>query len=176
MSGPFHELDEDVIPPTEKEQTVELKEASPLLVASARGFGSREDVTRIMMDLFRWVLTKGGQVSSYPLALFPTIPENSTRPNGPFEVCVPVRERILEEEDLVIRHLPGIKVACSRHRGSLSGINEAYGRIREWILENGLTPLGRSREIYLTSPFENKEEDMVTEIQIPVKRLPGNTH
>lgn len=164
------------MPIMEEDQIVELKETSPLLVASARGFGSREDVTRIMMDLFRWVLTKGGQVSSYPMALFPEIPENSTRPNGPFEVCVPVRDRILEEGDLVIRHLPGISGACSRHRGSLSGIHKTYGRIWTWIRENGFTPLGRSREIYLTSPFENSQEDLVTEIQIPVKRLPGNTH
>jgi len=164
------------MPVMEKDQVVELKETSPLLVASARGFGSREDVTRIMMELFRWVLTQGGQVSSYPMALFPDIPENSTQPRGPFEACVPIRDRILEEEDLVIRNLPGISGACSRHHGSLSGIHESYGRIRAWILENGLTPLGRSREIYLTSPLENSQEDLVTEIQIPVKRLPGIIH
>lgn len=160
----------------DKDQVVDFKVTASVLVASQKGFGSLEDVIRAMMELFRWVLMKGGKVASYPMALFPDFPDSRQRDSGPFEVCVPIEGETREEEDVAIRTLTGITVAFCRHYGNLKEVHKTYGLILKWIGENGFVPDGTSREIYLTSPLQDEEEDLVTEIQIPVKRQARSIH
>ena len=129
----------------DEDQAVDFKETPSLMVASMDGFGSFEDVIRIMMDLFQWVLQRGGKVASYPLAVFQVIPESRSGSTASFEVCVPIEKKILEDEGVTIRSLPGTSVACCRHLGSLENMHRTYSRTLNWIKENGFVPEGMSR-------------------------------
>jgi effector-binding domain-containing protein len=152
--------------------TVDLKETPALTVAAVRASGPFDEIRSVLMDLFRWVLSEGGNVTSYPMALFPEIPGEQVSEEGIFEVCLPVGDDTSLEgrEDVRIYRLPPVTVAFCRHYGSLESADETYDLLLTWTANNGFSTMAPAREIYLTNPMETEETAQVTEIQVPVEK------
>jgi effector-binding domain-containing protein len=55
------------------------------------------------------------------------------------------------------------------HRGPYQEVGVAYTRLFEYIEEHGLELAGPSRALYLNDPEEVTEEELMSEIQLPVK-------
>ena len=64
------------------------------------------------------------------------------------------------------RVVPGGKHAILVHRGPYEEMDEAYGRIGQWISDNGLQIAGPPQEAYLTAPDD--PAGPITEIRWPV--------
>ena len=152
---------------------VGIKEVDPIWVACVKHSGSYEDIGEILMDLFRWVLVNGEKVASYPMALFPADSQDDPPEDVSFEACIPIQAEagIKGDSEVKIREIPAATVAFVRHLGSFSQMDETYDRIHSWIRENGYRAAGHSRELYLTNPMEHSEEELRTEIQIPVEAV-----
>ncbi|UCG38539.1 MAG: GyrI-like domain-containing protein [bacterium] len=150
---------------------VSLKDVPALTVASVSSTGPFEEVSRVFMELFRWVLFKGGKVASYPMALFPSPPGDVPSEGVRFEACIPVDPSagVKPSEGVGVRQLEAVTVASARHHGSLADVGRTYDLILRWMGENGYEAAGPSRELYLTNPLQTPEEDLVTEVQMPVK-------
>ena len=105
-----------VLPPDSDEQSIALKEIPSLTVASVESTGSFEQITRVFMDLFRWVLVKGGRVNAYPVVLFPASLDKVPAEGVRFEACIPLdpSSELTPEEDVSVRELPACTVAFSR--------------------------------------------------------------
>ena len=151
---------------------VDLKQIPTLTVATVQSTGSFADVSEVFMELFQWVLVNGGRASSYPMALFPDPPDKLPPDEIRFEACIPLDiEGGLEPGDgVTIRQLPETTVAFVRYEGVPGNVGLAYERIFTWAAENGYKIEGPSRELYLTNPMQTPEEELVTEIQVPVKQ------
>ena len=65
------------------------------------------------------------------------------------------------------RVVPGGKAAVLIHHGSYDTIDQAYGRIGQWIAENGMKIAGPPQEAYLTAPDD--PSGPVTELRFPVE-------
>ncbi|UCF30019.1 MAG: GyrI-like domain-containing protein [bacterium] len=152
---------------------VGIKEAGPLRVACVSYSGPYEDIGRVLMDLFRWVLVNGGKVVSYPMVLFPPDDQGDPQEGVSFDACIPVQpdSPITGDAHVKITEIQAVTVAFTRHHGSFSTVGETYERIHAWIRDNGYRVAGRSRELYLTNPLEHSEEDLRTEIQIPIEAV-----
>ncbi|WP_255361880.1 GyrI-like domain-containing protein [Methanosarcina barkeri] len=50
-----------------------------------------------------------------------------------------------------------------------SGVKAGYNLIFWYARENNLETLGSSRELYFNVPAEVPEEELMTEIQVPIK-------
>lgn len=161
-----------MIPPDQNaDQTIDTKEVPALTIASVESTGSFERLTHVFMDLFRWVLLKGGKVTSYPMALFPAPPGEVPAEGVRFEACIPIdpESDIKPGDEVSIRQLPACTVVFTRHQGGFGEVGKTYDRLLEWVGDNGHEVTGPSRELYLTNPMQTEEEELVTEIQIPVK-------
>ena len=153
------------------EQAITLKEVPALTIAFVESTGSFERLTHVFMDLFRWVLLKGGKVTSYPMALFPAPPGEVLAEGVRFEACIPIdpESDIKPGDEVSIRQLPACTVVFTRHQGGFGEVGKTYDRLLEWVGDNGHEVTGPSRELYLTNPMQTEEEELVTEIQIPIK-------
>ena len=154
------------------EQLIALKETPALTIAVVESTGSFEEISLVFMDLFRWVLVNGGKVSSYPMALFPSPPDQVPAEGVRFEACIPIDPStgLTPGDGVNIRQFPAATVAFVRHQGGYSEVGLAYDRILTWAAETGYEVDGPSRELYLTNPMQTPEGELVTEIQIPVKK------
>jgi effector-binding domain-containing protein len=64
------------------------------------------------------------------------------------------------------RVVPGGRAGVLVHHGSYEDIDQAYGRIGQWITDNGMQITGPPQEAYLTGPDD--PAGLVTEIRWPV--------
>ena len=154
------------------ERAIDIKETPALTIAVVESTGSFEDISRVFMELFRWVLFNGGKVTSYPMALFPSPPDQVPAEGVRFEACIPIDPStgLTPGDGVAIRQIPGATVAFTRYQGGYGEIGLAYDRILTWAAEAGYEVDGPSRELYLTNPMQTPEGELVTEIQIPVKK------
>lgn len=86
------------------------------------------------------------------------------------EIALPVMGRIsVEDPKMEIKTLPAIRAISIIYRGPYPGVEAGYNRIFSYAGENRLETLGPGRELYFNDPAEVPEEELMTEIQIPVK-------
>ena len=87
------------------------------------------------------------------------------------ETCEAVTEKKEDSALVKFRELPEITAACIFHKGSYSNFSESYAAILRFIEENGYKICGNIRENYIDGMWnKDREEDWLSEIQIPVSR------
>jgi effector-binding domain-containing protein len=83
-------------------------------------------------------------------------------------VCMPVAPGATAGPGTDLEEVPGGAVASVLHKGPYSGIGAAYEALQAWMEVNGRRPGGPPREVYLNSPSEVPESELLTEIDWPV--------
>ena len=96
------------------------------------------------------------------------------------EIFVPVSGPVLATDRIAYRRLPAARVASVMHRGSYGGVADARRALLEWVGASGLVSAGPMRTLYLQFGADpalrlppdwlvERSEDLVTELQLPVK-------
>ena len=85
-------------------------------------------------------------------------------------VAVPVTGKIsVTNPDIEIRNLPAVSVLSLVHKGPYESIGIAYQKLMEYANAQGIELTGPFRELYLNNPQETTPENIMTEIQAPIK-------
>jgi len=85
------------------------------------------------------------------------------------ECAAPVTGRIsLTDPAMEVRTIPGGTFLTLLFKGPHMGLHSAWTRIGAYAEEHGYIPTGPHREVYLSDPNEVAEEELLTELQIPV--------
>lgn len=88
------------------------------------------------------------------------------------ELCEAVTEKKEEKDGLYYKTMPEIEAACIFHKGSYATFAESYETVLCFVEENGYAICGEIREKYIDGIWnKEREEDWLTEIQIPVKKI-----
>lgn len=69
------------------------------------------------------------------------------------------------------RTLPAVKVVSAIYKGPYDGVEIGYSRLFEYMAEHGLEIAGESRSLYINDPDEVSEEELLTEVQIPIMKI-----
>jgi len=86
------------------------------------------------------------------------------------EVAVPITGKVtLDDPSFEIKNLPERKVASLVHKGSYETIGMAYKKLYDYIVKNGLEMSAPMMDIYLNDPNTVELDEILTEIQAPVK-------
>ncbi len=92
------------------------------------------------------------------------------------ECAAPIAGRIvLSDPDMEVRTLQAGKVLSLIHTGTYTKLHESWSRIGAYAEEKEFVFNGPHREVYLNDPNVVKEEDLLTELQIPVDTAPRNS-
>lgn len=85
------------------------------------------------------------------------------------EYCEAVDKFGKDTESIKFRKIPSVTVVSVLHKGAYSGLRDAYAYAFRWIEENNYTITDNPRESYIDGIWnKEKEEDWLTELQIPV--------
>ena len=91
-----------------------------------------------------------------------------------YDLGIPINPELDPDETENIRIVTLIEhtVLSGMHYGSLDNIQETYNIMAEYSIENKYDIIGSPKEIYIKNKFEvENEDDMVTEIQLPVIKM-----
>jgi effector-binding domain-containing protein len=150
-----------------------IKEVPPQRIVGKKGTGPySETISRLMPDLCSQVSSEENQknglrVTGPPMTLYHD--HEYREKDATMEVVLPITGRIvLSDPEMEVRTLPGGKVLSLIHKGSYSGLHEAWSRIGAYAEEREFVLTGTHREVYLNDPDTVSEEELLTELQIPV--------
>jgi effector-binding domain-containing protein len=86
------------------------------------------------------------------------------------EVAIPVSGRVtIDASRFEIKTLPAGKAISAIHCGAYHKVGETWGKVFQYIQENGLRPNAAGRELYLNNPAVVSEDELITEVQVPVE-------
>lgn len=106
--------------------------------------------------------------SGIPFTLYYQAPDGDS--TGDIAMCVPVAfadESDTNEATSVVE-VPEGAAAAIMHHGSYDDMGQTYATVATWIQERGHRIVGPAREVYLNSPAEVDEADLLTEILFPI--------
>jgi DNA-binding transcriptional MerR regulator len=100
------------------------------------------------------------------------LPEPKEEDTMILELCAPAPRGVMRDAaaraGLRLIELPASRVAYTTHVGSYEEIGVAQHAVAAWLHEQGHSPAGAPREIYLDDPGEVPAEERRTELVIPI--------
>ena len=112
-------------------------------------------------------ITEAGlQPVGAPFTLYHEAPDGDSF--GDIAMCVPVDTTEPVSEDTQLFTFDEGAAASIIHRGSYWNMAETYATVHAWLQERGHHITGPTREIYLNSPEEVPEAELLTELLFPI--------
>ncbi len=121
------------------------------------GFGS----------LMAYLAKAGVDPAAAPLVVYHDVIDRET--SGDVEICIPVARSVAGEGEVYGAELPAADVATTVHQGAYAELGHVYQTLADWIQGQGHEVAGPPREIYLNDPRTVAEEELLTEIDWPIR-------
>jgi len=151
-----------------------VKDVPRLRVLSKREAGSYDKtIGKLIGDLMRVLYAPENQRNFVKMVgpVMTIYHDEEYREEGAdIEVAVPVTGKVVVEDPAVeVRNLEPCRVVSLVHRGSYETIGQAYRRLHGYAAEKGLLIAGPMRDLYLNDPNSVSPDEIMTEVQVPIK-------
>lgn len=149
-----------------------LKDVPDQRVVSRREKGTYQDVIpRLMGDLMKTVFGPENQraqvkCTGMPITIYHDNEYKET--DADIEVALPISGSITVGPEYDVKTLEGRRVVSYIHKGPYQDVGVAHEVIHEYMARDGLSVADVCREVYLNDPNETPEEELLTEVQVPV--------
>jgi AraC family transcriptional regulator len=84
------------------------------------------------------------------------------------EIGIPFIGDAYEEDMITIKKIPTHHVVSTIHKGTYKQTEQVYLTLMEYAVENGYIIAGPVTEVYINSPMEVPESELLTEVRFPV--------
>jgi AraC family transcriptional regulator len=110
------------------------------------------------------------EITGPPFGWFYDNPEKVEAHRLRSKVGFPFKGEAKPEGNIMIKEIPAQEVLFTIHKGSYREVGPSYTALFQYAREKGYIPLGCPMEIYLNDPAKVPESELLTEIQLPIKR------
>ena len=150
---------------------VEVKEVPPARVATVHVHTNLSRIGRDVEEGFGKLMMRLGSAGVFPsgppcIVYHDVIDEDT---EGDLDICIPVSQDLEPDGQVEMTEIPGGSVAFTVHRGPYDEIGPAYHTLSGWIQDHGHEMAGPPREVYLNDPREVPAEELLTEIDWPIR-------
>jgi len=150
---------------------VKLKKTEPMQVATISHVGPYGEVGKLYAEIAKWLYQKQLQIAGPPFGWFHDNPREVPAHKLRCEVGFPFKGKAKPEGNIKIKQIPAQEVLYTIHKGTYMEVGSAYSALFQHAMEKGCTPLGPPMEIYLNDPRQVPESELLTEVQLPVKKI-----
>jgi len=121
-------------------------------------------------EIVKWLNQKQLKIAGPPLGWFYDNPEEVPAHKLRSDVGFPFEGEAKPEGKIKIKKVPVQEVLYTLHKGPYREVGPSYGALYKYANEKGYIPLGCPMEIYLNDSAKVSEAELLTEIQVPVKK------
>jgi effector-binding domain-containing protein len=152
-----------------------IKNIPEMRVISKRGRGPvPELIVGMVQDILGQINSPSNRrgnvnIAGYPMTIYHDLAEEIDAGDVDIEIAFPVTGRITVDPGFEVKTIPGHRVISIFHTGPYSECEGAYARAMDFIGKNKLPVAGPFREIYMNSPEDVPESQLLTEIQVPIE-------
>ena len=128
----------------------------------------------LISKLSGWLEVEEIESTGKLFAIFYNNPRTVKENEVVYDVGIPISPELNPDETEEIRIVTLIEhtVLSGIHNGSMDNIQETYNTMAEYSIENKYDIIGSPKEIYIKNKYEVEDEnDMITEIQLPVIKM-----
>lgn len=163
-----------VAPPPRK-MAIVVKITEPFVAAYTVMKGPYSGTGETFKQLLSWMEQNNLSRAGNPMAIFLNSPQETREEELSTEIQLPIAEDLTEvvftDTSLIkIKRVESVQVVSTYYRGPYNEISHTYQNLMEWIGRNGYQIAGPAKEIYWDNPEWVKAENLMTEIQFPIKR------
>jgi effector-binding domain-containing protein len=153
-----------------------IKEVPATRILSGRRIGSFEEVcSQVSEELFAIIFSpanqRGGVTVTGPCMSL-CYDDEYRETDADIEMAIPVQGQVtIDDPSYSIRTLPATKVISVVYKGPYEhdGFSVAFENAFNFAAEKGYETAGPDRQLYINNPDETPAEELLTEIQIPLK-------
>jgi effector-binding domain-containing protein len=151
-----------------------IKNIPEMRVISKRGRGPVPQlIISMVQDILGQINSPSNQrgnvsIAGYPMTIFHDPAEEIDAGDVDIEIAFPITGRISAGPGFEVKAVPEHKVVSIFHTGPYGECEGAYAKAMDYIGKNKLSVAGPFREIYMNSPEEVPESQLLTEIQVPI--------
>jgi len=149
---------------------VKLKKTEPVKVAVVSHVGSYGEVGKIYGEIAKWLGQKRLRITGPPFGWFYDNPQEVPENKLKSEVGFPFKGEAKPEGNIKIKEIPAQEVLSIVHKGPYREVGPSYTALFQYAKGKGYIPLGCPIEIYLNDPAKVPERELLTEIQLPIKK------
>jgi len=149
---------------------IELKKVREMQVAYIDRVGPYSEVGPLFAEIAGWLAGKGLQISAPPFGIYYDNPQVVPVEKLRCEVGFPFIGKTKGEGKIKVKKIPAREVLSTIHKGPYSEVGAIYEALTRYAIEKGYSFAGAPMEIYLNSPAEVPESELLTEVQIPVTK------
>ena len=139
-------------------------------VATISHVGPYREVGKLYAEIAKWLNQKQLQIAGPPFGWYYDNPEEVPAHRLRSEVGFPFKGEAAPEGKIKIKKIPAQTVLYVMHKGPYSELGPAYIALFQHANDKGYTPLEPPMEIYLNDPATVLESELLTEIQLPIKK------
>lgn len=149
---------------------VKLKKTEPMQVAIISHVGPYGEAGKHYVEIAKWLKQKQLKITGPPLGWFYDNPEDVPANKLRSDVGIPFQGEAKPEGKIQIKKVPAQEVLYAMHKGPYREVGPTYAALFQYAKEKGYVPLECPIEIYLNDPAQVKESELLTEVQLPVRK------
>lgn len=149
----------------------EEKEVENQKIGLIKHKGKVDDMRGFIDKLLEWVSKNNLKINGNPFAIYYTNPSKVPVDKMVYEVGIPIIGNPSQDSEIETQYIPEHHVISTIHEGKYSSLSETHMKLWDYIFKNDYKADGFPKEIYLNNPDEVYQEELLTEIQIPIKKM-----
>ena len=149
---------------------IELKEQKPQPTLSIRTKTSVDKLPKLIGESYMKIVGYLTELGQAPACAPFTAYHNLDMQNLDVEMGFPVSQKLPGKEGITAGEIPEGPVVTCMYKGAYSGMENVYNEMFKWISDKGYVPAGVYYEYYFNSPMEVPESELLTRVDLPVKK------
>jgi len=149
---------------------IKLKKTEPWQAATIKHVGPYKEVGKLYEEIIKWLRQKQLKITGPPFGWFYDNPEEVPVNRLRGEVGFPFKGEVKSEGSIKIKKIPAQEVLYTIHKGPYMEVGPAYTALFQHAREKGYIPQGCPMEIYLNDPAKVPKNELLTEVQLPIKK------
>lgn len=149
---------------------IKLQKTEPMQAAVVGHVGPYSEVGKLYEEIAKWLIQKGLKIAGPPFGWFYDSPAEVSAHKLRSEVGFPFKGEAKPEGNIKIRKIPAQEVLYIIHKGPYREVGSAYTALFQHAQEKGYIPLMCPMEIYLNDPAMVQETELLTELQLPIRK------
>ncbi|MBM4241043.1 MAG: GyrI-like domain-containing protein [Euryarchaeota archaeon] len=150
---------------------IKEKRIEEMRVAYTPYRGSYDKIPELMGEVVDWLMNKGLQMTGMIYGTYYNSPEDVPEEDLQYEIGASFDGDAQQEGRVGVKELPEHTVLAAMHKGPYTEVGPVIHAIVKYAVKNGYDIVGPITEVYLNSPMEVPESELLTEVRLPVIKI-----
>ena len=135
--------------------------------------GSYDKIPELIAEVAQWLVDKDFEMTGLIYGTYFNSPENVSEDKLQYEIGFGFEGKItaLREGKIGIKEIPEHSVLAAIHKGPYSEVGPVIHAVIDHAVKNNYDIVGPISEAYLNNPNDTPEEELLTEVRIPVIKV-----